>query len=237
MVPETIVVDHGKIYVSEHLTSVCRRLGISIQPARLPTGRDKGPVERFFRTLREDLLQALPGYKGPDIHARGADPEAEAFFFLDELEVIIREWTATVYHHRPHASLLDPHLPEIAPDRGGIGLTPAGEEFAQEVIPVLAMLARKGHDAAITPRRSPPFLVRVPEDALDPLCFGKGMEERGTGGPGCMRCVTGSGLAGLHGLPRCSAGGEHGPDGLDDHYSPVSWRRSRRAQSSIRPTA
>jgi transposase InsO family protein len=66
MVPETIVVDHGKVYVCEHLTSVRRRTGISIQTARLRTGRDEGPVERFFRTLREDLLQALPGCKGPD---------------------------------------------------------------------------------------------------------------------------------------------------------------------------
>lgn len=113
VVPETIVVDHGKIYVSEHLTSACARLGISIQPVRLRTGRDKGPVERFFRTLREDLLQALPGYKGPDVHSRGLSPEAEAFFFLDELEAIIREWVAAVYHHRPHASLLDPHLPKL----------------------------------------------------------------------------------------------------------------------------
>jgi transposase InsO family protein len=113
VVPETIVIDHGKIYVSEHLTSVCRRMGISIQPARLRTGRDKGPVERFFRTLREDLLQALPGYKGPDVHSRGLNPESEAFFFLDELEAIIREWVATVYHHQPHSSLLDPHLPKL----------------------------------------------------------------------------------------------------------------------------
>jgi transposase InsO family protein len=110
VVPETIVVDHGKIYVGEHLTSVCRRMGISIQPARLRTGRDKGPVERFFRTLREDLLQALPGYKGPDVHSRGLNPESDAFFFLDELEAIIREWVGVVYHHRPHAGLLDPQL-------------------------------------------------------------------------------------------------------------------------------
>ncbi|MFD7497793.1 helix-turn-helix domain-containing protein [Streptomyces sp. NPDC059832] len=111
LVPETLVVDHGKVYVSEHLTSVCRRMGISIQPARLRTGRDKGPVERFFRTIREDLLQALPGYKGPDIHSRGERPEGDAFFFLDELEAIIREWTAVVYHCRPHSGLLDPGLP------------------------------------------------------------------------------------------------------------------------------
>jgi transposase InsO family protein len=113
LVPDTIVVDHGKIYVGDHLTSVCRRMGISIQPARLRTGRDKGPIERFFRTLREDLLQALPGYKGPDVHSRGADPQGEAFFFLHELEAIIREWSAVVYHHRAHDSLVDPHVPGL----------------------------------------------------------------------------------------------------------------------------
>lgn len=88
-------------------------MGISIQPARLRTGRDKGPVERYFRTLREGLLETLPGYKGPDIHSRGECPEDDAFFFLDELEAIIRQWTAAVYHCRPHASLVDPGLPGL----------------------------------------------------------------------------------------------------------------------------
>lgn len=110
---ETVIVDHGKIYLSAHLTSVCRRLGMSIQPARLRTGRDKAPVERFFRTVREDLLQLLPGYKGPDIHSRGLNPEKDAFFFLHELEAIIREWVACVYHRRPHSGLVDPHLPSV----------------------------------------------------------------------------------------------------------------------------
>jgi transposase InsO family protein len=113
IVPETIVIDHGKIYVSLHLTSVCQRMGISIQPARIRTGRDKGPVERFFRRIREDLLQALPGYKGPDLFSRGNRPEDEAYFFLDELENIIREWIATSYHCVPHGGLLDPNLDEV----------------------------------------------------------------------------------------------------------------------------
>jgi transposase InsO family protein len=118
LVPETIVIDHGKVYVSAHVTSVCRRMGISIQPARVRTGRDKGPVERFFRTLREGLLEALPGYKGPDVYSRGLEPEGAAFLFLDELEAIIAEWIAVVYHHRPHRQLVDPHLP-------GLRLSPA----------------------------------------------------------------------------------------------------------------
>ncbi|MFE5284841.1 helix-turn-helix domain-containing protein [Nocardia sp. NPDC056611] len=113
LVPETVVIDHGKIFVSAHLTSVCRRMGISIQPARLRTGRDKGPVERFFRTLREDLLQILPGYKGPDLHSRGLNPEMDAFFYLNEIESKIREWVASVYHHRPHDGLVEPYLPKL----------------------------------------------------------------------------------------------------------------------------
>lgn len=102
VVPETIIVDHGKVFVSEHVTSACARLGISIQPARIREGRDKGPVERFFKTIRQDLLQHLDGYKGPDVHSRGLDVEKRAFYYIDELEEIIREWVAAVYHHRPH---------------------------------------------------------------------------------------------------------------------------------------
>ena len=90
--PDSIIIDHGKIYVSAHLTSVCQRMGISIQPARIREGRDKGPLERFFLTVREGLLQYLPGYKGPDINARGLDVEDHAFFYIDQLEAILREW-------------------------------------------------------------------------------------------------------------------------------------------------
>jgi hypothetical protein len=36
--------------------------------------------------LSEGLLAALPGYKGPDVYSRGADPEGCAYFFTGELE-------------------------------------------------------------------------------------------------------------------------------------------------------
>ncbi|AFC42523.1 integrase catalytic subunit [Mycobacterium intracellulare ATCC 13950] len=102
IVPETLVVDHGKIYVSEQVASTCRQLGISIQPARVRVAYDKGPVERFFLTVRQRFLQELPGYKGPDVYSRGAAPEREAFFFIDELEALLREWIAVCYHNKPH---------------------------------------------------------------------------------------------------------------------------------------
>ena len=95
------------------MTGWCReRTGAAAHRA-WPTGRGKGPLERFFRTVREDVLQLLPGYKGPDIHSRGLNPENDAFFFLHELEAITREWVACVYHRRPHSGLVDPHLPSV----------------------------------------------------------------------------------------------------------------------------
>ncbi|WP_041297794.1 Mu transposase C-terminal domain-containing protein [Mycobacterium sp. MOTT36Y] len=113
VIPETLVVDHGKAFRSQHINSVCQRLGISIQPARIRTGRDKGILERFFLTVREGLLQHLPGYKGPDVYSRGESPEHEAFFYVDELEQIIRKWVAVVYHNRPHDGLVDPSVPGL----------------------------------------------------------------------------------------------------------------------------
>jgi len=114
VVPETLVVDHGKIYLSDHVRAVCARFGISIQPARPYRATDKAALERFFRTLREDLLAALPGYKGPDVYSRGEHPEAEAYYFIDELEQILREWAAQRYHRLPHDGLVEPAVPGLA---------------------------------------------------------------------------------------------------------------------------
>lgn len=143
VVPETLIVDHGKIYLSSHLMSACQQAGISIQLARPYQGSDKGPVERFFRTMSMELLNALPGYKGSDIDRRGKDVEEGSYYFFDELELIIREWIATVYHRRPHSSLVDPHIP-------GFELTP----LQQYEIGI----ARAGR-------------VRIPSSTLDPLNF------------------------------------------------------------------
>lgn len=109
--PETIITDHGKIYVSDHLNSVGQRLAMSMSLARVKVGRDKGPLERFFGTVREGLLQYLPGYKGPDVNSRGLDVEDHACLYIDQLEAIFDEWVATVYHHRKHDGLIDPGLP------------------------------------------------------------------------------------------------------------------------------
>lgn len=44
IVPEQVVIDHGRVFVSETFTRACDRLGISIQPARKDTPTDKPRV-------------------------------------------------------------------------------------------------------------------------------------------------------------------------------------------------
>ena len=46
----TIVIDHGNVYMSEHTLGACRRLGTSVQPAIPDKPTDKPVLERFFRT-------------------------------------------------------------------------------------------------------------------------------------------------------------------------------------------
>ncbi|MFE2687436.1 integrase [Streptomyces mirabilis] len=125
---ETIIFDHGKVYLSNHIQSVCTKLDISLQPARPKTPTDK-PIERWFRTLNQGLLAALPGYKGSDVHSRGEKVEDEAFFFIDELEAIIREWITRIYHRRHHRGLCVPEVPglKLSPlDMFEHGVTRAG---------------------------------------------------------------------------------------------------------------
>jgi putative transposase len=111
--PGAIVVDHGRQYLSAHVMGACERMGISVQPAIPNKPTDKPTVERFFRSLRESLLQHLPAYKGPDVFSRGKDIEDQAFFYVSELEQIIREWVGEIYHQTRHDGLCVPELPGL----------------------------------------------------------------------------------------------------------------------------
>jgi transposase InsO family protein len=112
--PETLVVDHGKAFLSAHVIGVCARLGISIQPAQPYKATDKPTVERFFKSLRERLIENLPGYKGPDLHSRGEGMEEQAFLFLHELEDAVRDWIAIDYHAGKQDGLAVAQWPNLA---------------------------------------------------------------------------------------------------------------------------
>jgi hypothetical protein len=60
--PGTVVIDRGRNYQSVVFMAACEYLHINVQSARPYRGSDKGWIERPFRTIRERLLESLPGY-------------------------------------------------------------------------------------------------------------------------------------------------------------------------------
>ncbi|KPH99464.1 Integrase catalytic region [Actinobacteria bacterium OK006] len=113
VLPETIVVDRGKVFVSRAFTAACETLGISVQPAPPFAPTAKGIVERAFGTINHLFCQHLPGYTGSDVTRRGPDAEQEACYSVPHLQDLLDEWLVH-YHHRPHEGLRHPMMPRKA---------------------------------------------------------------------------------------------------------------------------
>jgi transposase InsO family protein len=111
--PETVIVDGGRIFLSETFQEGCMKLGTSILLTRPRRPTDKPQIERAFRTIREELVEKLPGYKGPDIYSRGAKPEDEAFLLISELEDTFAQFVALNWQERPQKGLRLPEQPKV----------------------------------------------------------------------------------------------------------------------------
>jgi putative transposase len=106
--PEEIVVDKGKVFVSEAFRQSCLVLGINLQYARTFAPTDKANVEAIFNYIKNNFCAHLPGFTGADISSRGVDVEDTAFFFISELEQRFAEWVATEWQQRSHRGLFLP---------------------------------------------------------------------------------------------------------------------------------
>jgi transposase InsO family protein len=109
IVPETIGIDHGKVFVSDTFLSACRSLGISVQPSRPATPTDKGVVERTFSSINTLFCQYVAGYTGSNVTRRG--DHVEAVWTLAELDDLLQEWIVACWQQRPHEGLRSPFLP------------------------------------------------------------------------------------------------------------------------------
>jgi transposase InsO family protein len=110
IVPDTIVIDHGAVFVSAAFRSACRHLGISIQPAHLGSGADKGHIERHFGTVASQFSQFASGYAGRSPDRRGRHVEDQPLWSMAELQELLDEWLL-LWLNRPHDGLRDPEHP------------------------------------------------------------------------------------------------------------------------------
>ncbi len=122
IVPETIVCDHGMVYMSQAFRSACRALGVSFQPSHKGSPWEKGAVERSLGSVATLFAQYAAGYVGSSVEQRGRDAERAAAWSIIELQDLLDEWIVAVWQNRPHDGLRHPLMP-------GKALTP-NEQYA-----------------------------------------------------------------------------------------------------------
>lgn len=89
-VPKRLFVDNGAAYRSQHLALVCARLGVTLIHARPYQPQSKGKQERWFRTVRMQLLPRL------------TDADTQS---LEALNRRLWAYVEGEYHQAPHRSL------------------------------------------------------------------------------------------------------------------------------------
>lgn len=89
-IPKRLYVDNGAAYRSHHLALVCAKLGVSLIHARAYHPEGKGKQERWFRTVRTQLLPLLTT----------SDTSS-----LDSLNRRLWAYVEGEYHRNPHRGL------------------------------------------------------------------------------------------------------------------------------------
>lgn len=144
IVPDTITIDGGKVFVSDTFTRACERMGISVQRARPRTPTDKPIVEATFDAINTLFCQHVAGYTGSNTTLRGAG--VTAAWTITELQELLDEWVLAGWQTRPHDALRDPLQPKriLSPNEmysvlvaaaGYLPLTLTGEDYL-ELLPV-----------------------------------------------------------------------------------------------------
>ena len=114
IVPDTVVIDHGKVFLSEVFLRAADTLGMSVQPAHQRTGTDKAIVERTFSSVNTLFCQHVAGYTGRDVTRRGTDVADRAVWSLADLQELLDEWVVAGWQSRPHEGLRHPFTPDRA---------------------------------------------------------------------------------------------------------------------------
>jgi hypothetical protein len=113
IIPDTVVIDHGKVFLSEVFLRAADTLGLSVQPAHEQTGSDKAIMERTFGSINTLFCQHVAGYTGRDVTRRGTDIADRAIWSLADLQELLDEWIIC-WQSRPHEGLRHPFTPDRA---------------------------------------------------------------------------------------------------------------------------
>jgi len=105
-VMEQLFVDNGLEFHSISLEKACFAFGVEIVYTPRKTPWFKGKIERFNRTINDDVSHGISGTTFSNIFEKDDyDPAKHAVVTLSTLRLIIHKWIADYYHQKPHRSL------------------------------------------------------------------------------------------------------------------------------------
>ncbi|MFD9865036.1 integrase [Streptomyces alboflavus] len=111
IIPETIVCDRGKAFISDNFRAACRTLEINFQPCHPRSPAEKPHIERTLESVATMFCQFLPGYLGRTAEHRGRNVEDEPLWSMLEIQELLDEWLIAKWQNRPHDGLRDPGSP------------------------------------------------------------------------------------------------------------------------------
>ena len=89
-IPRRLLLDNHKSFTGHDLRVLCAKLDIHIVHSRPGDGPTKGKIERWWRNLREHVIDRL---------------DLQKVTTIDELNLRIWSYVEAQYHHQPHSSL------------------------------------------------------------------------------------------------------------------------------------
>jgi transposase InsO family protein len=111
IVPETIVADQGKVFISRNFRASCAALGINFQPTHPGSPTEKPHIERMMSSVGTLFAQFVSGYTGSNTDRRGRKIETQPLWSMLELQELLDEWIVACWQNRPHDGLRDPAAP------------------------------------------------------------------------------------------------------------------------------
>lgn len=98
--PDVLYSDHGSDFTSARLERVCLETHVRLIHSRIGVPQGRGKIERFYRTVTDELLPHLPGHIP---HGTGGKPSSAPAMTLEQLDAALERFILEDYHQRAHS--------------------------------------------------------------------------------------------------------------------------------------
>ncbi|HAU8296003.1 TPA: DDE-type integrase/transposase/recombinase [Vibrio vulnificus] len=116
-IPDLLVTDNGKEFLSKAFDQACESLLINVHQNKVETPDNKPHVERNYGTINTSLLDDLPGKSFSQyLQREGYDSVGEATLTLNEIREIYLIWLVDIYHKKPNQR--GTNCPNVAWEKG-----------------------------------------------------------------------------------------------------------------------